>query len=83
MAEPTIQPPGPGQGWICENGTRHFVCGYCEGLFTTDPGQTEDERRNEAQANLGEVPPPEDIVRVCDDCYPVLLARAQAKGLIP
>jgi hypothetical protein len=74
--------PEPGKAWMCENGQRHFICPGCGNLFTSNPEQTEAEREQEAQENLGAVPEEDDRISVCDDCYPVLLAEAKEAGLI-
>lgn len=76
-------PPGtePGTAWVCENGQRHFQCPGCMGVYTVD--NTDHDPAEEAQRILGEVPQEDDRLSVCDDCYPVLVERARAKGLIP
>lgn len=70
----------PGQGWTCKEGCRHFICWQCKGVYTSN----EDfDSEAEAVATLGEMPPENERVCVCDDCYPELVAWAKEQGLIP
>lgn len=74
--------PPPGRAWVDEAGVRQFICPICGFSYISDPAQSEAERLDEAAANLGEAPAPDDRVSVCDDCYPLVLERARAAGLI-
>lgn len=72
----------PGKPWVDEAGVRRFICPGCGFQFRTDPRQSDDDRQAEAVENLGAPVPAEHRLSVCDDCYPVILERARAAGLI-
>jgi hypothetical protein len=59
---------------------RFFTCANC-GL-SYQAANTEQDAATEMLQNCHEVVPADERISVCDDCYPVLLARAREKGLL-
>lgn len=78
---PTTPPRKPGVPWIGEDGRRRFICPACGGEYLSDPAISDEDREAEELVNLGRVSR-DDRLSVCDDCYPVILERARAAGLI-
>lgn len=84
MSESDI-PPGiePGDGWTCREGHRHFQCFACHQVFMSNPDFTREAALAEAEA-LGASPTDEeDVISMCDECQPGVVAMLREKGLIP
>ena len=55
-----------------------YTCALCEEIF--QKGQTDEEAIEEAKIVFGTYSK-EDMVIVCDDCYPIILLEAKIRGI--
>ncbi len=58
-----------------------FTCGHCGNAF--QKGRSDEEAIKEHHLVFGDVPPPEEQVIICEDCWVKIIIWAQDVGLLP
>jgi hypothetical protein len=61
---------------------RDFTCAACGETFKIDVNWTEEQKRAEYEQTFGLPLHPSELDVVCDDCYPLIVAWAQNRGLV-